>query len=129
MRKLWPRLLLLALIAFGAWLWKSGLFVQSRELEWQMGADRASIREVEIQIWNEDAELLKREVFFFPDGAPSQIAQKVTLSDGNYLARVFVKRAAQGRVEQYTQMLQVSREALVLSLRSPGGRGGPGGSP
>src|SRR6266849_1502076 len=129
MRKLWPRLLLLALIAFGAWLWKSGLFVQSRELEWQIGADRASIREVEIQIWNEDAELLKREVFFFPDGAPSQIAQKVTLSDGNYLARVFVKRAAQGRVEQYTQMLQVSREALVLSLRSPGGRGGPGGSP
>src|SRR6266852_3852941 len=127
MRKLWPRLLLLALIAFGAWLWKSGLFVQSRGLEWQMGADCASIREVEIQIWNEDADLLKREVFFFPDGAPSQIAQKVALSDGNYRARVFVKRAAQARVEQYTQMLQVSREALVLSLRSPGG--GPGGSP
>ncbi len=127
MRKLWPRLLLVALIAFGAWLWKNGRFVQSRELEWQIGADRASIREVEIQIWNEDADLLKREVFFFPDGAPSQIAQKVALSDGNYLARVFVKRAAQARVEQYTQMLQVSREALVLSLRSPGG--GPGGSP
>jgi hypothetical protein len=127
MRKLWPRLLLLALIASGALLWKSGRFVQSRELDWQMGADSFSIREVEIQIWNEDAKLLKREVFFFPDGAPSQIAQKVTLSDGNYLARVFVKRAAQGRAEQYTQMLQVSREALVLSLRDPGRRepGGP----
>jgi|GEM_PF-3166707 len=121
MRKLAPRLLLLALIAFGAWLWKSGPFVQSRELEWQMGPDRASISEVEIQIWNEEAQLLKREVFFFPDGAPSQIGQKVQLSDGNYLARVFVKRAAQGRVEQYTQMLQVNSEALVLSLRSPGG--------
>src|SRR5260370_32580759 len=129
MRKVGPRLRLRGLIAFGAWLWKSGRFVQSGELEWQIGADRASIREVEIQIWNEDAELLKREVFFFPDGAPPRIAQKVPLSDGKYLARVFVKRAAQPRVEQYTQMLQVSREALVLSLRSPDGPGGPGGSP
>src|SRR5260370_9319740 len=119
MRKLGPRLLLLAMIACGAGLGKSGRFVQSRELEWQIGADRASIREVEIQIWNEDAELLKREGFFFPDGAPQRIAHKVPLSDGKYLARVFVKRAAQPRFEQYPQMLQVSREALALSLRSP----------
>ena len=121
MRKLGPRLLLVALIALGAWLWRSGQFAQTRELDWHLGADRFSIREVEIQIWNGDEELLKREVFFFPDGAPAQIAQKVPLPNGSYLARVFVKRASHARAEQFTQMLEVGGDLLVLSLGRQGG--------
>jgi hypothetical protein len=111
---------LVALVAGGAWLWTSGRFVQTRELDWQVGEDRSSIRAVEIQIWTERGELLKREEFFFPDGPPAEIIQKVPLSDGDYLVRVFVKRGAEGRSETYAQALHVRARAIALGLRRSG---------
>ena len=108
---------LLALVAIGLWLWKSAWFVQNREIYWQLGEDRSTIREVEIQIWTSGGELLKRGVFFFEDGAPAEIIQQVPLKQGVYLTRVFVKRAGRPSGEQYAQTLQIGAEAArVLAL-------------
>jgi hypothetical protein len=115
----WLRgLSLLALVAIGLWLWKSAWFVQNRELCWQLGEDRSTIREVEIQIWSTRGELLTRGVFFFEDGAPAEIIQQVPLKQGVYLTRVFVKRAGRPSGEQYAETLQIGAEAArVLALR------------
>ena len=110
----------MALIACGVWLWNNGRFAQTREVDWQVGEDRFSIREVEIQIWNQQGELLKREQLFFPDGAPAQIVQKVPLADGDYLARVFVKRSRDGASDAYAQTLHVSAKAIAAPLRGAG---------
>ncbi len=91
--------------------------MQTRELHWQVDEDRGSIRELEIQIWNERGELLKREVLFFADGAPAEIVQKVPLADGDCLVRTFVKRAAQPVSEQYAQTIHVSGNGIVLRLQ------------
>ena len=120
MRNLLPRFLLVALLAGGLWLWNNGRFAQTREVDWQVGEDRASIREVEIQIWNERGQLLKREELFFPDGAPAQIVQRIALADGDYLARVFVKRSRDGASDAYAQTLHVSAKAIAAPLRGEG---------
>ncbi len=107
----------MAFVALGLWLWKSSLFVQPRELYWQLGEDRA-IQSVEIQIWSAKGELLKREVFSFAEAAPPELVQKLPLAQGNYLARVFIRRAAGRGEEPYEQSVRVGRESsIVLSLR------------
>ena len=120
LRSLTPRFLLVALLAGGLWLWNNGRFAQTREVDWQVGEDRASIREVEIQIWNERGQLLKREELFFPDGAPAQIVQRIALADGDYLARVFVKRSRDGASDAYAQTLHVSAKAIAAPLQGEG---------
>lgn len=118
MGKLLRGLPLLALLTVGVWLWNSAWFVQNRTLDWQVGNDRTAIREVEIQIWNTQGELLKRGVFFYAEGAPAEITQEVPLKQGLYLGRVFVKRAGQRADEQYSQRLQIGEETRqTLSLR------------
>ncbi len=112
-----PRLLLVGLVAGGAWLWQSGRFAQARELRWQVGEDRSSIREVEIQIWSAAGELLKREVFFFPEGGPAEIAQKVPLSDGEYLVRAFIKRAPGQAWEHEERRIEIKDKVVALPLR------------
>jgi hypothetical protein len=112
------RLSLLALVAIGLWLWKSAWFVQNRDLYWQLGEDRSTVREVEIQIWTTRGELLKRGVFFFADGAPAEIIQQVALKQGVYLTRVFVKRTGYPSGVQYAQTLQIGAEdARVVALQ------------
>jgi hypothetical protein len=109
---------LLALVAIGLWLWNSTWFVKSRELNWQVGKDRSAIREVEIQIWTTQGELLKRGVFFFTHGAPSEITQEVPLKQGVYQARVFVSREGEPSKEQYSHTLEIGAQGhQVLSLR------------
>jgi hypothetical protein len=76
---------------------------------------------VEIQLWNERGELLKREVFFYPDGAPPEIVQKVPLADGEYLARVFLKRSPDASSEQFAQTFHVSGNVILLQLRGAAG--------
>jgi hypothetical protein len=113
---------LLVFVGLGVWLWKSNLFVQSRELTWQVGDDRA-ISSVEIQLWNEGDELVKRELFAFADGAPAELVQKIQLGEGSYRARVFIRRAAGSAEEQYAQTVRVGSEAtVVLSLRGSNAR-------
>jgi hypothetical protein len=110
------RLLLVALVAGGAALWTSGRFPQPREISWHLGNERASIRELEIQIWNPRGELLKREVLYFPDGAPAEILEKAWLADGDYLARIFIRRSPNGPSEQRALDFQVAQKALALSI-------------
>lgn len=109
-------------VGLGVWLWKSNLFVQSRELIWQVGDDRA-IASVEIQLWNESGELVKREVFTFTDGAPAELVQKIQLGKGSYQARVFIRRTAGSAEEHYAQTVHVGGDGtLVLSLRGSDAR-------
>ncbi len=113
-----PRLLLLGFVALGVWLWNGGFFAQTRELYWEVGADRSSIREVEIQLFDLKGNLLKREVLFFDGGAPAAIAQKVALADGDYRARIFVKRDGSPGDEQHAPTIHVEgKQPLLLSLR------------
>jgi hypothetical protein len=71
---------------------------------------------VEIQIWSPAGELLKREVFFFAEGAPSEIVQKVPLKDGEYLIRTFIKRAPDGALEHEKRRIKIEAKAIVLPL-------------
>lgn len=102
----------------GLWLWKGGggLFPTGRELVWQLPDERASIREVEIQLWDGEA-LLKRESRLYGAGEAQDIVQKVPLRAGEYQARVFIRR--DGRAPQsLARTLSVGEEeTVVTSLR------------
>lgn len=92
------RLPVLLFVALGLWLYKSDLFPQDRTLRWETGPTRALIRGVELQLWTQDGQLLKREQFAFPDGAPGVVAQTLALSEGTYDARYVIDR--QGRAQE-----------------------------
>ncbi|MFZ5471789.1 MAG: hypothetical protein ACOZIN_20360 [Myxococcota bacterium] len=86
----------------------------TRELVWQLPGERASIREVEIQIYDE-GELLKREVLSYPAGLSFDIVQKMSLRDGQYPARVFVRR--EGRTENiYSPTIHVGSEETITVI-------------
>lgn len=102
------RLPILVLIAAGVMLYQSSLFPQSRTLVWQTGASRAEIEQVDLQLWR-GTELLKREVKRFGAGAPAEVTQEVTLSEGAYEARYVIDRV--GRTQEAgTRPLQVDGE-------------------
>ena len=111
-----PRFLLVALVGGGALLWQSGWFAQARELRWQLGEDRSSLAEVEIQIWNSAGELLKREVFFFADGAPSELVQKLSLRDGEYRIETFVKQKNGKGSGHGGRWIDITEKVIVLPL-------------
>lgn len=119
-RQLVPRFLLVALVAVGAWLWQSGWWPQARELRWQLGAERAFLSEAEIQIWNLGGELLKREVFFFSQGAPPELVQRLSVKDGEYLIRIFLKPTRGGPPTYEERRIQMKERAYVLPLRGAG---------
>jgi len=109
-------LLLVALVAGGAGLWQSGWFAQARELRWQLGEDRSSLAEVEIQIWNSAGELLKREVFFFANGAPAELVQRLALKDGEYRIETFVKRRNGQGSGHGGRWIDITQKVTVLPL-------------
>jgi hypothetical protein len=109
-------LLLVALVAGGAGLWQSGWFAQARELRWQLGEDRSSLAEVEIQIWNSAGELLKREVFFFANGAPAELVQRLSLKDGEYRVERFVKRKNGKGAGHGGRWIDITQKVTVLPL-------------
>lgn len=86
------RLPVLLFVALGLWLYKSDLFPQERTLRWQTGQRRAQIRGVELQLWSLEGELLKREQFALPQGAPSELVQTLSLKEGTYDARYVIDR-------------------------------------
>ena len=110
----------MALAAGGAWLWHSGWFAQARELRWQLGEDRSSLAEVEIQIWNPAGELLKREVFFFADGAPAELVQKLPLKDGEYRIETFVKQKNGEGAGHGERRIDIKEKVTVLALPQSG---------
>jgi hypothetical protein len=103
----------------GLWLWKggAGLLPTDRELVWQLPGEQSSIRQVEIQIWD-DGELLKREQLSFPHGPGAEVVERLPLRPGNYQTRVFVKREGQLEPENYARELRLAQEqTVVTSLR------------
>jgi hypothetical protein len=111
-----PRLLLILLVAGGAGLWQSGWFTQTREFRWQLGEDRSSLAEVEIQIWNSAGELLKREAFFFANGVPAELIQRLALKDGEYRIETFVKRKNGQESGHGGRWIDVTQKVIVLPL-------------
>ncbi|MBX7116697.1 MAG: hypothetical protein K1X64_20395 [Myxococcaceae bacterium] len=87
------RLPLIVALILGAWLWKGGfgLLPADRELTWKLGGDYASIRRVELQVWD-GQEMLTREEFSMPKGAMNDPSQKLSLRKGEYNAKIFVWR-------------------------------------
>lgn len=83
---------MLLFVALGVWLYQSNLFPQDRTLRWETGRSRAQIRAVELQLWTQEGQLLKREQWAFPHGAPGVVAQTVSLSEGTYDARYVIER-------------------------------------
>ncbi|MDQ3263053.1 MAG: hypothetical protein M3Y59_05245 [Myxococcota bacterium] len=100
---------MLALVALGAWLYQSSLFPQDRQLVWRLDSSGEAITQLELQLWNPQNELLKREVQAFPHGAPAQLEQKVSLSEGRYEARYVIDRAGGGQ-EAGKRTLEVGGE-------------------
>jgi hypothetical protein len=103
-RRMAVRLPLLLALALGAWLWRSSLFPQPRELVLLLPSTRAPVARVEVQLYSEGGELLKREERFFQgpgagagaEGAPSVLRLEISLPRGRYLCRAFLRDAAGG---------------------------------
>lgn len=110
------RLPLLAVVALGLFLWNSDLFVQRRVLVWRLPEPTERIARVEIQLYAEDGELVKREELSLPGGAPAEIQQELALKRGRYMGRVFLKDTA-GQERQRTRSLEIGsgeRYEIVL---------------
>jgi hypothetical protein len=97
------RLALILFVGLGLWVWKDGrLFAREREISWQTPDDRSALRKVEIQILGPAGDVLKREEFFFRDGAPPHLSQRLVLKNGGYRAMVFTQRAGEA-TQQFTE--------------------------
>ena len=117
--KLLKRLPIGLVAVAGLWLWRGGggVYPVARDLVWQLPDDRASIRSVEIQVWDEGV-LLKREEFAYPRGAGGDIVEKLALRAGVYQARIFIRREGSATSEALTRELRLGdEETLVTSVR------------
>jgi hypothetical protein len=104
-------------IALGLFLWKSPWFPQERTLVWQLPRMEAPVREVEIQIWNDQQELLKRELWRFQDSSPGDVSQKLSLKQGSYRAHAFLVSAS-GERRRWSGPLDVAgEETLIVPVR------------
>lgn len=123
------RLPLLAAAALGLWLWQSGPFSQPRELVLMLPQGRTPAASVEIQLYSEKGELLRRdERFFRTADAPSVLREEIALAPGRYLCRVFV-RDTQGATISLSRSVDVGSERTYhLDLKPSGGASGGGGS-
>lgn len=110
---------MLALVALGVWLYQSSLFPQDRQLVWRLESGGEAITQLELQLWSPENQLLKREVQSFPHGAPAQVEQKLSLSEGRYEARYVIDRVG-GKQEAGKRTLEVGGEKTYhLTLGRP----------
>jgi len=91
-RRLAVRLPLLVAVALGVWLWRSDLFSQPRELVVLLPSPAAR---VDVQLYSGGGELLAREERAFPPGgAASVVRMEISLRQGRYLVRAFLRGEA-----------------------------------
>lgn len=107
------RLPLLLVAAVGIWLFQSR--GSERTLIWQLPRDRAQITQLEVQLWDAEGTLLKRETFFFESGAPAEVPQKVTLPEGTYQAQIFIGRSG-APTRGIERALKVDAETIWVNL-------------
>ncbi|HZA52348.1 MAG TPA: hypothetical protein VE549_16500 [Myxococcaceae bacterium] len=113
--------LLPLVLALGAGLWFFGRAAQEREILWQLPDDRASIARVEIQLRDGEGVLVQRAEFYYPRGAPPEIAQKVRLAGARYEAQVHLS-GRDGGARTWRQPLDLDGERVVAPLRAPDAR-------
>ncbi|HZN93124.1 MAG TPA: hypothetical protein VFB81_10490 [Myxococcales bacterium] len=124
-RRLAVRLPLLVALVLGTWLWRSSLFSQPRELVVLLPPGRAPAARVEVQLYSEEGELLKREERSFQGADPAEsgrsvLRMEVSLRRGRYLCRAFVRDAA-GTERSLSRAVELGDERTVeVELQPPG---------
>jgi hypothetical protein len=81
------RVPLLVVVGLGFFVWKNGFGVLAteRNVEWQVPVPYGDIRDVELQLWRDEA-LLKREERHFAEGVSSALVNSVSLTRGAHRA-------------------------------------------
>ena len=87
------RLLLLGLAAGGFLLWKGafGVVATEREVAWRVPGAFATIRKLELQLYQGE-QLLSRHELLTPAGLAADPTQRLLLAEGDYQARMLVWR-------------------------------------
>ena len=118
-RRLGP-LMLLGLAALGAFLWRGGfdLLPVERELVWKVPGAFATIRRVDLQLY-QGTTLLKREELTTPRGLAVEPSSKLVLARGDYEARVLVWREGSESPEAQTTPVHVGAETVVVVRADP----------
>ena len=124
-RRVAVRLPLLGALVLGVWLWRSSLFPQPRELVVLLPPTRAPIAGVEVQLYSEEGELLKREERFLEGldatgTGRSVLRMEISLRSGRYLCRAFL-RDAQGAGLALSRTVELGDERTYeVELQPPG---------
>jgi len=111
------RLVPLALIAAGLFLWRSPLLPQPRTFVW----DRPfgpSVVSAEVQLWRGDALLARAE---WPDATQGTLSQQLSLRAGPIRVLSFA-RLQDGSERRGSQELELGSEEVVHAPLLPGGR-------
>jgi hypothetical protein len=109
----------LLVVVVGLLWWHFGGGPRDRGLTWELPkADRASLRRIDVELW-EEGHLLARQERSFPNGGPETFRQEASLPDGPLVARVTLHRV-DGGTEARQQTIQLGRESehwVVVSER------------
>ena len=111
--------LLLVLAGLGAFLWKGGfgLLPTERLLAWKVRGDFATIRRLELQLYDGET-LIKREELKTPTGLSLEPTQKLVLGKGRYTARMLVWREKAAEPESTSSEVVVDdAEAITVETR------------
>ena len=114
------RLPFLAALAFGAWLWQSGE-AEKRHVQLLLeGEGWRDVTALEVQVAGPDGDLVKREERFFgPGGAPPRVELEAKLAEGEYRARLFVRRGDTAPTPLALQLSVGEGETVTATARLP----------
>ena len=112
---LWKRLPLIVLGLFGIWLWQGGGGLVSTEhtLVWKVPGAYASVRKVEVQLWDGD-ELLTRLELDTPNGLTMDPERRLTLRRGRYRSELLVWREGVPAPQATRVEVEVGPESTVV---------------
>ena len=107
-------MLLLVLAGLGAFLWKGGLGLlpTERVLAWKVRGEFATIRRVELQLYDGET-LIQREELNTPSGLTLEPTQKMVLRRGKYRARLLVWRDRSPEPEAVATEVEVGEAGAV----------------
>ncbi len=108
--------IILAALA-GLYLWRGGLglFPVEREITWHLWGDFATIRQVDVQLYDGE-QLLKRQRLTTPNGATAEPSSKLQLKRGDYRSLVMLWRADAGSPEIREQALHVDEFSSTFTV-------------
>ena len=111
------RLPLVLLAIAGVFLWRGGfgLLPVERTLTWKLWGDFATIRRVELQLYQGDA-LLKREQLELPGGLTFEPTSKLTLRQGDYRGLLMLWRADAGSPEVREEKIAIDEGSGAFTV-------------